>query len=74
MAKLFSSKTADTTTLCYRVRVAMNIKQTDLAAQIGVSCRSVQNWEAGKRRPSGAAQKAMMALSKRYKIKGGEIL
>lgn len=69
MPKLLSTTTADTGTLCYRVREATGLPQAAFAKKLGVSRASIDNWESGKRRPSGAAQKALEALAKRYKVK-----
>jgi len=68
MAKVLSSATADTTTLCYRVREAMGIKQIEFAKQLGVSRRSVQHWESGEHQPSALAKKALLALAKKHKV------
>jgi transcriptional regulator with XRE-family HTH domain len=34
-----------------RARHAANLTQAELARAVGVTARTVQNWEAGKRRP-----------------------
>ena len=37
------------------VRKQLNLKRADLAEMLGVSPRTLESWEQGKRKPSGAA-------------------
>lgn len=38
-----------------RARLASGLSQADFAALLGVSVRTLQDWEQGRRKPSGAA-------------------
>ena len=38
------------------VREQFNLSQSQFAAMLGVSVKTLQNWEQGRRRPTGAAQ------------------
>ncbi len=38
------------------IRQKLNLTQTDFAGLMGVSVRTVQEWEQGRRKPSGAAR------------------
>lgn len=39
-----------------RMRRDLNLSQKGLASVLGVSCRTVEAWEAGRNQPSGAAR------------------
>jgi len=47
------------------VRAASQLSQTQFAALMGVSVRTLQEWEQGRRRPSGAAQ-TLLAVAQRH--------
>ena len=46
-----------------QTRLDLKLTQKEMAAKIGCSIRSIQNWEQGERKPSGVAVAAM----ERYK-------
>lgn len=46
-----------------RVREHAKLPQADFARLIGVSVRTLQNWEQGHRRPSGPAAALLRAVS-----------
>lgn len=48
-----------------RIRRELRLSQTDFAHMIGVSPRTVQNWEQGRRAPEGAAR-ALLLLAARH--------
>ena len=39
-----------------RVREKAGLSQQDFAAQFGISCATLRNWEQGRRRPEGPAR------------------
>lgn len=39
-----------------KARIAMNLAQSQFAELLGVSVRTLQQWEQGRREPTGAAQ------------------
>src|SRR5690348_9952770 len=43
-------------------RLKLGLSQTDFAAMLGVSVRTLQDWEQGRREPSGAA-KALLKVT-----------
>ena len=45
-----------------RVRDKLNVSQNDFAMMIGVSVRTLQNWEQGRRTPEGPA-KALLRIA-----------
>jgi putative transcriptional regulator len=45
------------------VRARTNLPQSDFARLIGVSVRTLQNWEQGHRKPTGAAAALLRAVS-----------
>ena len=47
-----------------RIRKQAGLSQVHFARLLGVSVRTLQDWEQGCRRPSGAAQTLMMVASK----------
>ena len=46
------------------VRESLNVSQRQFALMIGVSVRTLQNWEQGRRRPEGPA-KALLRVAAR---------
>jgi len=46
------------------VREKLNVSQTEFAIMIGVSVRTLQNWEQGRRTPEGPA-KALLRIASR---------
>jgi len=46
------------------VREKLNVSQNDFALMIGVSVRTLQNWEQGRRKPEGPA-KALLRVAAR---------
>ena len=46
------------------VRQKLNVSQNDFALMIGVSVRTLQNWEQGRRKPEGPA-KALLRIASR---------
>lgn len=47
-----------------RVRAKLNLSQAEFAMMIGVSLRTLQNWEQGRRNPDGPA-KALLKVAVR---------
>ncbi len=47
------------------VREKLNVSQNEFALMIGVSVRTLQNWEQGRRKPEGPA-KALLRVASRY--------
>ena len=48
-----------------RVRLKSGLSQADFAAALGVSKRTVEQWEQGRREPSGPAQ-ALLRIAERH--------
>lgn len=46
------------------VRMGLHVSQSEFALMIGVSLRTLQNWEQGRRRPEGPA-KALLRIASR---------
>jgi putative transcriptional regulator len=46
------------------VREKLDVSQSEFALMIGVSVRTLQNWEQGRRRPEGPA-KALLRIASR---------
>jgi putative transcriptional regulator len=46
------------------VREKLNVSQDEFALMIGVSVRTLQNWEQGRRRPEGPAKALLRIASK----------
>ena len=44
------------------IRKALRVSQTEFAMMIGVSVRTLQNWEQGRRKPEGPA-KALLRIA-----------
>lgn len=47
------------------VRRKMNLSQSEFAALLGVSLRTLQNWEQGRRSPTGPAMQLLKVASVR---------
>lgn len=48
-----------------RIRVKSGLSQSEFAAVLGVSKRTLEQWEQGRREPSGAA-KTLLRIAERY--------
>lgn len=48
-----------------RVRMTSGLSQTEFAAALGVSKRTLEQWEQGRRKPSGAA-KQLLKIAERH--------
>ena len=46
------------------VRKKLNVSQNEFALMIGVSVRTLQNWEQGRRKPEGPAKALLRIASK----------
>jgi putative transcriptional regulator len=49
------------------VRKSLNVSQSEFALMIGVSVRTLQNWEQGRRKPEGPAKALLRIASKNPK-------
>lgn len=49
-------------------RLKTGLSQSEFAASMGVSVRTLQDWEQGRREPSGAAQTLLRIAAKHPKI------
>ncbi len=47
------------------IRERMRLSQTAFSALLGVSLRTLQDWEQGRRRPTGAARSLLMVAQSR---------
>ena len=47
-----------------KTRAKVGLSQTQFARLMGVSVRTLQDWEQGRRRPSGAARTLLMVADK----------
>ena len=47
-----------------QMRAKVGLSQTQFAQLMGVSVRTLQDWEQGRRRPSGAARTLLMVADK----------
>ena len=52
----FARKTEITPTDALRARTRMALSQSQFAQLLGVSVRTLQEWEQGRKKPTGAAQ------------------
>src|SRR3970282_1109022 len=50
-----------------RVRIMSGLSQAQFAAALGVSKRTLEQWEQGRRKPSGAA-KTLLKIAERYRV------
>ena len=50
------------------IRLKVNLPQTCFAELLGVSSRSVEAWEAGKRKPTGAANRLFQLIEKEPRL------
>jgi putative transcriptional regulator len=48
-----------------RIRAGYNLTQTQFAAMIGISVRTLRNWEQGRRQPEGPA-KVLLQVAARH--------
>lgn len=48
-----------------RIRTKMNMSQKDFADYFGVNLRTVQDWEQGRRVPSGASRNFLIVIDKK---------
>ena len=51
-----------------RARLASGLSKADLAALLGVSVRTLQDWEQGRRKPSGAAMTLYKIAERRPEV------
>lgn len=49
------------------IRKKLNVSQNEFAMMIGVSVRTLQNWEQGRREPDGPAKALLQVASKNPK-------
>jgi len=49
----------------HAIRESMNLSQSAFAAMLGVSPRTLQDWEQGRRKPSGPALSLLKVAAKR---------
>lgn len=47
------------------IRARMELTQTEFAALLGVSVRTLQGWEQGRRRPRGPSERLLRVASER---------
>lgn len=46
------------------IRSKLKVSQTDFALMLGVSARTIQNWEQGRREPQGPARALLIVAQK----------
>jgi putative transcriptional regulator len=51
-----------------QVRARSGLSQTQFAQVLGVSARTLQEWEQGRRKPSGAAQSLLAIAARRPEV------
>lgn len=51
-----------------RIRLRSGLSQADFAAALGVSKRTIEQWEQGRRRPSGAAKTLLKIVDKHPEV------
>ena len=57
--------TVEPTSNVVRIRMKSGLSQADFAAVLGVSKRTLEQWEQGRRNPSGAA-KTLLRIAERH--------
>jgi len=50
------------------VREKLNVSQNEFAIMIGVSARTLQNWEQGRRKPEGPANALLRIVSRNPQV------
>jgi putative transcriptional regulator len=55
-------------------RLKTGLSQSQFAASMGVSVRTLQDWEQGRREPSGAAQTLLRIAAKHPKVVRGAVI
>lgn len=48
-----------------KIRANLGLTQTDFAALMGISVKTLQNWEQGRRQPEGPARALLLVASRR---------
>ena len=51
-----------------QIRARMGLSQEDFAPLLGISVRTLQNWEQGRRSPTGPAMKLLQIAARHPKI------
>jgi putative transcriptional regulator len=51
-----------------QIRAEFGLTQEDFAAMIGVSIRTLQNWEQGRRKPEGPARALLIVAARRPEV------
>ncbi len=51
-----------------QIRAGMGLSQEDFAHLLGISVRTLQNWEQGRRSPTGPAMKLLQIAARHPKI------
>lgn len=51
-----------------RIRLRSGLSQAEFAAALGVSKRTIEQWEQGRRRPSGAAKTLLKIVDKHPEV------
>jgi putative transcriptional regulator len=57
--------TVESPTPVAQVRIAAHLSQAEFAAMLGVSKRTLEQWEQGRRQPSGAA-KTLLKIAEKF--------
>lgn len=57
-------KTVVTTVDVKRLRERLNLTQNEFSGMIGVSIKTLQNWEQGRRKPEGPAKALLRVVEK----------
>lgn len=64
MARRPDSGDPDVSALLQGIRAGAGLSQSQFARAAGVSVRTLQEWEQGRKRPSGAAQSLLKLVSR----------
>ena len=64
MARRPESSDLDVAALLQGLRAGAGLSQSQFARAAGVSVRTLQEWEQGRKRPSGAAQSLLKLVSR----------